>query len=510
VPDGGVRPAHDGEVVGQPGGLDDLVEAGRGTAQRDVLRDRPGQHPRHLRHVRDPARAQVGLGDRLAVPPDHALGRDDPGERAQQAGLAGTDLAGEQHQLARTDLEVDALDADGAVVVHRGELLAGQPRERDRGSGLGGGRGARPQVDARGQPGRVRGRGQRADVREPAPGGGRLGDDGRADLPEVAGAREDRADQQCGRQVPGAYQVQRPRQHDPGLRKHARDPLEQGLQTLLADDRTDPGAVDRGEVPADRVRGGGELHGAHGVEGGGELRAEAGARVRGRATGPPDERRADRRRGRTEREHPGDDERGARVPGRDPRQHDDECGHGQVHPVVQVDDHALGVQRAGDDLARGGAGRAAGLDPSAQHREPHPQRDGGPPQRIRPEREGDPEREGQQDGGERGRRGPRCLPRLQRGGDLAPQRARRHARRTADDGEGEQRRAGEAPARVGDDQPRDRPPQRRGVVLDGARGRGGSAVGAAERGHGDVRLAAGAVRLAAGGVGLAAGGVGLA
>ena len=60
--------------------------------------------------------------DEAAVPADLAGAADQAGERAEQAGLARADLAEQQHQLAGPHVEVDVLDADGAVVVHRGEV----------------------------------------------------------------------------------------------------------------------------------------------------------------------------------------------------------------------------------------------------------------------------------------------------------------------------------------------------------------------------------------------------
>jgi len=67
------------------------------------------------------AEERLGVGDLPTVPEQYAGVLDEAGECGEQAGLAGADLPDQQHQLAGLHGEVDAADADRAVVVYRRE-----------------------------------------------------------------------------------------------------------------------------------------------------------------------------------------------------------------------------------------------------------------------------------------------------------------------------------------------------------------------------------------------------
>ncbi len=98
---------------GPPASLDVAAQPGRrrapGTTSRsawssgDVVREGAGQHPRHLGDVGDPARAAGRPGGRrrtVSFQRTSPVLVDQAGQRAEQARLAGADLAEQQHQLA--------------------------------------------------------------------------------------------------------------------------------------------------------------------------------------------------------------------------------------------------------------------------------------------------------------------------------------------------------------------------------------------------------------------------
>ena len=97
-----------------------------------------------------PGRSAVcGSSTSAVVPADLAGAADEAGERAEQAGLARADLAEQQDQLAGADVEVDVLDAEGAVVVHRGEVAEREGAQR---VAVGRGRARRPVPRTRSMP----------------------------------------------------------------------------------------------------------------------------------------------------------------------------------------------------------------------------------------------------------------------------------------------------------------------------------------------------------------------
>jgi hypothetical protein len=162
VPDDRLQAAGLGHVAAEAGVLDR-----RGgvpvVVEGQVAGEGAGQHPRHLRDVGHLARPQ----EPLRVPTSRPFHRrpagvvHQTGEGLQQAGLAGADLPQQQHELAAPHGQVDALHAEGAVVVHRGQIgqlqhLEGLVRRR-----VGQGGGPVHQVDARRKPGEVDAAGQR-------------------------------------------------------------------------------------------------------------------------------------------------------------------------------------------------------------------------------------------------------------------------------------------------------------------------------------------------------------
>ncbi len=150
VPDDGVGSARLGHVTvearrGQP-----RLGYPAGVVEQDVVAEGAREHPRHLGHMGDAAGAKLGLGviDGRVVPPDAPGGADQTGQGAEQARLAGADLAEQQHELARLDGEVDVARAHGSVVVHGGEPVEGQPSQRLADRGRRGRSGAPHEVDA--------------------------------------------------------------------------------------------------------------------------------------------------------------------------------------------------------------------------------------------------------------------------------------------------------------------------------------------------------------------------
>src|SRR5205085_5855957 len=78
-------------------------------AESDIARDRePGQQARLLEHD---ANFLVRRSDRVAVERHVALRRTvEPGDEAQQRGLAAAGAADYRHDLARLDIERDAVE----------------------------------------------------------------------------------------------------------------------------------------------------------------------------------------------------------------------------------------------------------------------------------------------------------------------------------------------------------------------------------------------------------------
>ena len=102
VADEGVGSAGLGDVPLHTGRRQCRLDQPVGVVEGDVAGEGAGQHPRHLGDVGDPAGPQLDLrlGKGAAVP-EHLPGvGGQPGQRREQAGLAGADLAQQEHQLA--------------------------------------------------------------------------------------------------------------------------------------------------------------------------------------------------------------------------------------------------------------------------------------------------------------------------------------------------------------------------------------------------------------------------
>ena len=215
--------------------------------EQDVVGEGAGEHARDLGDVGDLARAQEGLGvgDLDAVPADRAGVLDEAGQRREQAGLAGADLAQQQHQLA------GARRSRSTPTTPRvpSSWTAATPRRLRRRSGVRGaaaGAGAVPAT--RSTPGaqvhQVAAAGQPARGLLPGPDAGRLGDDGAGDAAEPVEAVDGAGDEQRGGEVPAAEEVGGPRGDDAALHHHDRDAVEHGLHAVLEHRRLDAAAVD--------------------------------------------------------------------------------------------------------------------------------------------------------------------------------------------------------------------------------------------------------------------------
>jgi hypothetical protein len=94
----------------------------RGAAEEDVVPDpHPGRQKRRLGHEREPPRR---LSPRqpsrlVAVEPDRARVRHEPGDRAQQRALPGTVRPDQRHPFARGDLGVDPVEDPRPAEVDR-------------------------------------------------------------------------------------------------------------------------------------------------------------------------------------------------------------------------------------------------------------------------------------------------------------------------------------------------------------------------------------------------------
>ena len=381
------------DVVAQPGVGDGPVE-GAAVTEHDVVGERAGQHPRHLRDVRHLARPQEDLRvvDLDPVPRDRAGVVDQAGEAAQQARLARPDLPEEQHEFTGADREVDPLDAAGAVVVDGTDIAQLELAQRDVLRGGRSGCGALDEVDAGREGDEVDTPGEGARRLLPGPGSRRLGDDGSGDPAEPVEPVDGTRDEDRGGQAPAPGGEGRPGSDHPDLHHDHRHAVEDGLHPVLEHGRVDPAAVDPAQVAAGCGGGRGQLDGPRGFEDGHQGAAEGGpgrGGFGGRAPrdGPPDGRGE----GRTD-EHPEQHTSGQCTAAEDRGDGDDGEPVEEVDPAVGVEDVAVGIHRAGHDLT----GRRA-LEPVLsrlpdQDRHAHPQQHLDPPARVAPNGRGHEQR----------------------------------------------------------------------------------------------------------------------
>ena len=356
VPDERVGAAGLGDVAPHAGGLERRHDRAVRVVEGDVAGERAGQHPRHLRDVGDPRRAQGGLRvvDDLVVPADVAGAAHQPGQRAEQAGLAGADLAEQQHQLA-----------GAAPRGRRPGRRACRRRARRRGragpacaAGRGRGRpGRRPCRATRSTPG---GRSIRSPPPASAAGGvhpgadaRRLGDHRAGDAAEPVEAADGVGDEQRGRQAPLTAEQPAPRRDDAALDHHDRHAVEQRLHAVLAHGGVDAAAVDLAQVGVDLRGRRGELDRADRLEGGHQRLAEAGpARWTRR---PPSDRRPG---GRASRRAPRPTITASRIAPASQVPAMSAVSAATMQPVDEVDPavgvarEPVGVHGAGHDLAR--------------------------------------------------------------------------------------------------------------------------------------------------------------
>ena len=463
VADERVGPARLGDVALHPGGRESRLDAAAGMVEGHVVRERPGQHPGHLGDVRDPRGSQLHLrvAHGPAVPEDLAgVGRQTH-QGGEQAGLARADLAQQEHELARLDREVDVLDADGAVVVDRGQPVQGEGAQWIARAGLGLGSGAVHQVEARGQVHQVAAAGQVARGPHPGAHAGCLGDDRPGDPAEPVEAADGVRDEQRDRQRPRAVEQARPRGDDTALDHDDRDSVEQRLDPVLADGRIDPAAVHLAQVLVHLRGRGGELDGADRLEGRDQRPTEAGPGRRGGRGGASGDRSAQGRGQRGDDHDHEQDRAGQPRAGDEGRHRGDDQPVDEVDPAVGVAREAVRVHGAGDHLTGRGPDEPALRRLAGEHRGAHPEPDLHPPVRIGAERLRQDERAHHERDDERTEPPPRLTSGLQVGDDETPDPAGHRAERPGQRGDEEEPSAEQAPLRLDAHRVKDLPGQAR-------------------------------------------------